>query len=232
MNRAGGAEPYRGILHSAQPLIALAEIGRVAADPALVGRIREALRRCLDTYVYPLSELTPFGVIPFGLYRELSSEGDLYRPWRDGYRYRFLMPENHPQRINHGLAGHWTSWSHALALAGMFLGEARCTDLAWKQLHWLLGCNPFNACVISGVGYNNPMPHSRFLGTFPGGFCTAFNGSADDLPQLDQDADAQWNTTEYWMTPLSNTLMALSLLNPPSDGGARRLGGVASAPLG
>jgi hypothetical protein len=231
-NSTGGAEPYRGILHSAQPLIALIEVGRVGADTALVGRIRDVLRRCLDAYVYPLAELTPFGVVPFGLYRERASEGDLYRPWRDGYSYRFLMPENHPQRINHGLAGHWTSWSHALALAGAFFGEARCTDLAWRQLHWLMGCNPFNACVISGVGYNNPMPHSRFLGTFPGGFCTAFNGSAADMPLLDQDGDAQWNTTEYWMTPLSNTLMALSLLNPQAGAAARRLGGVASAPLG
>lgn len=52
------------------------------------------------------------------------------------------------------------------------------------------------------------------------------------MPRLDQDGDAQWNTTEYWMTPLSNTLMALALLNPLLDGTARRLGGVASAPLG
>ncbi len=231
-NSTAASEPYRGILHSAQPLIALVEIGRAVADPTLSERIRDVLRLCLDTYVYPLAELTPFGVIPFGLYRVKASEGDLYRPWKDGYFYRFLMPENHPQHINHGLAGHWTSWSHALALAGVFMEEARCTDLAWRQLHWLLGCNPFSSCMISGVGYNNPMPHSRFLGTFPGGFCTSFNGSADDRPQLDLDGDAQWNTTEYWMTPLSNTLMALALLIPPADGAARKLGGVASAPLG
>jgi hypothetical protein len=231
-NSTGAAEPYRGILHSAQPLIALAEIGSASREPALRERVAGVLRRCLDAYVYPLSELTPFNVMPFGLYKEAASEGDLYRPWRDGYLYRFLMPEHHPQRINHGLAGHWTSWAHALALAGLFLDEPRCTDLAWRQLHWLLGCNPFNASVVSGVGYNNPMPHSRFLGTFPGGFCTAFNGSADDQPQLDLDGDAQWNTTEYWMTPLSNTLMALALLNPREDGASRKLGGVASAPMG
>ena len=53
-----------------------------------------------------MAGLTPFGIIPFGAYRQAVSEGDLYRPWRDGYHYRFLMPEHHPQRINHGLAGH------------------------------------------------------------------------------------------------------------------------------
>jgi hypothetical protein len=223
-NSAGSAEPYRGILHSAQPLIALAQIARLGPDGALRASIRGVLRQCLEAYVFPMAALTPFGIMPFGAYREAVSEGDLYRPWRDGYRYRFLMPEHHPQRINHGLAGHWTSWSHALALCGSLLGEPRCTELAWRQLHWLLGCNPFNSCLVSGVGYNNPMPHSRFLGTFPGGFCTSFNGSADDMPQLDLDGEAQWNTTEYWMTPLANTLMALAVLNPQAADASRKLG--------
>jgi glycosyl hydrolase family 9 len=231
-NTTGGSEPYRGILHSAQPLIALVEIARAKADPSLRDQITGALRRCLEAYVYPMSNLSPFRIMPFGAYREAVSEGDLYRPWRDGYRYRFLMPENHPQKINHGLAGHWTSWAHALALVGALLEEPRCTELAWRQLHWLLGGNPFNSSLVSGVGYNNPMPHSRFLGAHPGGFCTGFNGSADDQPQLDLEGDAQWNTTEYWMTPLSNTLMALAVLNPPSDDPSRKLGRLAMGPKG
>jgi hypothetical protein len=230
MNSAGAPEPYRAILHSAQPLIALAEIANANDDPKLRETILGVLRRCVEAYVYPLSGLTPFGIIPFGLYRDPVSDGDLYRPWRAGYSYRLLMPEHHPQRINHGLGGHWTSWSHALALVGILLDEPRCTDLAWRQLHWLLGCNPFNACLVSGVGYNNPMPHSRYLGTLPGGFCIGFNGSAGDLPQLDQEGDAQWNTTEYWMTPLSNALMALGLLNPQPDDASRKLGRGASPP--
>jgi glycosyl hydrolase family 9 len=231
-NVTGGSEPYRGILHSAQPLIALAEISRAAADPKTKTQIESVLRRSIEAYVVPLSALTPFKIMPFGLYRQPVSEADLYRPWKDGYTYRFLMPEHHPQRINHGLAGHWTSWSHALALVGRLLDEPRCTELAWRQLQWLLGCNPFNASMVSGVGYNNPMPHSRFLGTFPGGFCTSFNGSADDQPQLDQEGDAQWNTTEYWMTPLSNALMALAQLCPEGADPSRRLGTVPKAAQG
>ena len=232
MNRTGGNEPYRGILHSAQPLIALAEISLATADPALREEIACVLRRCVEAYVLPLAGLSPFNILPFGLYAEPASKGDLYRPWRDGYLVRFFMPAHHSQRINHGLGGHWSSWAHALALVGRVLGDSRCTELAWKQLHWLLGCNPFNSCLVSGAGYNNPMPHSRFLGTYPGGFCNGFNGSADDQPLLDLEGDAQWNSTEYWMTPLSNTLMALGLLNPPSTDASRKLGQKARAPSG
>jgi len=223
-NEAGGREPYRGLLHSAQPLIALAETARAAPDDALRATAAGTLARCLERYVYPLAELTPFGAMPYGLFGAAASEGDLYRPWRDGYRYRFFMPARHRQRINCGLSGHWTSWAHALALAGAFLGEARCRELAWRQLYWLFGANPFNATVVSGVGFNNPMPHSRFLGTCPGGFCAGFIGSAEDEPELDLDGNAQWNTTEYWMTPLSNALMALSHLNPPRGAHGQRLG--------
>lgn len=224
MNETGGSEPYRGVLHSAQPLIALAELARETAGQGLRATAKGVLRQCLERYVNPLAALTPFGAIPFGVYGKATSEGELYRPWRDGYLFRFFMPAHHHQRINHGLSGHWTSWAHALALAGAVLEEARCTELAWKQLQWLVGANPFNSSLISGVGYNNPMPHSRFFGTCPGGFCAGFIGSAEDQPLLDLDGDAQWNTTEYWMTPLSNALMALSLLNPARGEGCQRLG--------
>jgi len=223
-NSTGSREPYRGILHSAQPIIALAGIARMADDAKWREMAIGVLRRCMERYVFPLAELNPFRIMPFGAYAAPASEGDLYRPWRDGYTYRLFMPEHHQQRINHGLGGHWTSWAHGLALAGKVLREQRCLDLAWSQLHWLIGCNPCNSSMISGVGYNNPMPHSRYLGTFPGGFCNGFNGSADDQPQLDLDGNVQWNTAEYWVTPLSNALMALGHLTPPPGPASQKLG--------
>jgi hypothetical protein len=231
-NQAGGSEPYRGVLHSAQPLIALSGIARAEVHPGRRTAAEDVLRQCMERYVFPLAALTPFGVMPFGAYGKAASEGDLYRPWRDGYLYRFFMPAQHEQRINHGLSGHWTSWAHALALAGNLLGEPRCAEIAWRQLHWLIGANPFNSSLISGVGYNNPMPHSRFLGTYPGGFCAGFIGSPEDLPLLDLDGNAQWNTTEYWMTPLSNALMALSLLNPARGASCQKLGSPARSDPG
>jgi hypothetical protein len=134
------------------------------------------------------------------------------------------MPEHHHQRINHGLGGHFMSWAHALALTGKLLNDPKCTELAWRQLYWLIGGNPFNSSMISGVGYNNPMPHSRLLGTYPGGFCIGFIGSPEDQPVADLQADAMWNTSEYWMVPLSNALMALSILNPSKPTASRKLG--------
>jgi hypothetical protein len=214
MNENVGSEPYRALLHSAQPLIALAQVVRERGDSELGDRIRSIFTECLERYVFPLSSQSPFGFIPFGVYTKAASEKDVYRPWRDGYLFRFFMPEHHSQKINHGLAGHWTSWAHGLALLAGVLNDSRARDLAWQQLYWLTGQNLHNSCQISGLGYNNPMPHSRHLGTQPGGFFIGFIGTADDRPHVDLQGDAQWNTTEYWMTGLSNAVMALSLLQP------------------
>jgi len=223
-NETGGKEPYRGILHSAQPIIALCKTLELPESAPLRDSILTVLKTCFDQYILPLSELTPFRIIPFGVYARPASEGDLYRPWRDGLFYRFFMPEFHVQRINHGLSAHYTSWAHGLALLAKALNEPRCVNLAWAQLHWLIGQNPYNSTSISGVGYNNPMPHSRLLGTFPGGFCTGFCGTPEDMPHQDTEADAQWNSTEYWQPGISSTLLALGNLPPTCNNAQQKLG--------
>jgi len=224
INKTGEEEAYRGILHSAQPLIALAEVLTHANDEEWIEKLKAVLRSCLEGYVMPLSETNPFGFMPFGIYGQAASEGDKYRPWKDGRLFRFFMPANHKQNINHGLGGHWTSWAHALALVGKVLNDPRATQLAWQQIHWLTGQNLHNSTLISGVGYNNPMAYSRFLGTYPGGFCSGFCSTSDDLPYLDQKAEPQWNTTEYWMVPLSNMMMALAHLLPKDSPQEAKLG--------
>jgi hypothetical protein len=162
--------------------------------------------------------------MPYGTYRTPPTEDELYRPLRDNLSFRFVMPVNHFQKINHGLAGHWMSWAHALAYAGRMLNDSEFTDLAWSQIDWLLGNNDIDVSMVTGVGYMNPMPHSRFLGTVIGGFCNGFRGTADDIPTIDMERKAEWNSTEYWNVPLSNCLMALSWLLPAKLAPSAKIG--------
>lgn len=224
IDRTNEAEPYRGILHSAQPLIALAEVIKSAQDEVLIAKLKGVLHVCLENYILPLSGQSPFGFMPFGVYTKAASEGDVYRAWKNDLVFRFFMPARHHQNINHGLGGHWMSWAHGLALVGSVLQDARATNLAWKQIHWVTGQNLHNATLISGVGYNNPMPYSRFFGTYIGGFCAGFCSTPEDMPYQDQIAEPQWNSTEYWMVPLSNMLMALTLLIPKNSQATHKLG--------
>ena len=124
------------------------------------------------------------------------------------------MPVNHQQKVNHGLAGHWAAWAYALALIGQVLDSQKAEELAWSQIHWLTGANDKDVSFISGVGFNNPMPHSRFLGTIIGGFMNGFRGSTADIPEVYCNREAEWNSTEYWNAPLCYSLLAFGTLLP------------------
>ncbi|MGK7395108.1 MAG: glycoside hydrolase family 9 protein [Candidatus Cyclobacteriaceae bacterium M3_2C_046] len=207
-----GHEPYRGILHSAQPLIALSLFALYSPDHELSGKIKVALEACKNNYILPLSKTNPFSMMPYGLFNKQLTEKDTYREFDYDLKFRFFMPDNSSQRINHGLGGHWTSWAHGLALMGKILKDNDLTNLAWHQIYWMIGNNPLNTSSISGIGYNNPMPHSRFFGTMPGGFMVGARGSLTDEMVVDLEARAEWSSTEYWNVPTANTLLALSVL--------------------
>lgn len=207
-------DPYRGILHSAQPLIGLVRFMDFFPEHKLVEMVRATVQMCWKKYVKPMVVTSPFGIMPYGQFFENATELDKYRSIGDELKFRFFMPDNSAQKINHGLGGHLTSWSHALAYAGEVLKNEEMKSVAWDQLYWLLGNNPKNSSVISGIGYNNPMPHSRFFGTMTGGFCVGPIGDMDDEIVLDLESRAAWNSTEYWNPPVGNSLMALSFLLP------------------
>ena len=211
---AARKDAYRGILHSAQPIIGLVRALEYCPDLSMLEEIEEVLQVCWNKYIKPMSETNPFGVMPYGLFLQKATDKDLYRNFHGNLKFRFFMPDNSPQQINHGLGGHWTSWSHALSMLGNLFEDQEMKAVAWDQIYWLLGGNVKNSCVISGVGYNNPMPHSRFFGTLIGGFCVGPIGNLQDETVLDLDARAAWNSTEYWNPPVGNSLMALSLLLP------------------
>ena len=204
-------DPYRGILHSAQPLIALAMVHDLFPGKKIAEKIKASLSLCSEQYVIPATGTSPFRIMPYGFYFAPASD-EIYRFFSKDLCFRFFMPDNSAQKLNHGLNGHWMSWSHAMALASRILNSDKLADLAWAQIYWALGNNPAMASLVTGAGYNNPMPHSRFLGPYPGGFMSGFIGDVNDKAVLDMEGCAQWNTTEYWNTPLANCMMALAEL--------------------
>lgn len=46
--------------------------------------------------------------------------------------------------------------AHFLRSAAALTGEQQYADLAQRQLDWIMGCNPWDASAIEGVGYNQP----------------------------------------------------------------------------
>jgi hypothetical protein len=85
-----------------------------------------------------------------------------------------------------------------LGAAGRAFGKQEYRELALRQLEWVMGSNPFGACLMTGEGMRNPYPHSRYVGLIPGGIMNGIAGNMKDEPVLDMSNGFDWRTTEYW----------------------------------
>jgi len=92
----------------------------------------------------------------------------------------------------------------------------RLRSFADAQLDWILGCNPFDICMLHGSGRNNPRyePHCP---NAPGGICNGITGGfvdefdIDFLPEaLEGRSDHRWRWSEQWIPHASWFLLALS----------------------
>jgi hypothetical protein len=83
---------------------------------------------------------------------------------------------------------HYATNALVLGLLATIRGDAgkKYVTLAYHQLEWIVGANPFAASMMTGEGMRNPFPHQRFVGQIPGGIMNGIAGNASDEPILDQ----------------------------------------------
>jgi hypothetical protein len=99
--------------------------------------------------------------------------------------------------------------------------RAKLEAYAWNQLDWILGENPFDACMLHGSGRNNP-PYMFFdsyeYTNAPGGICngitSGFSNEDDidfNLPYKVTGADHDWRWGEQWLPHASWFLLATAM---------------------
>lgn len=93
-------------------------------------------------------------------------------------------------------------------------------SFATDQLNWILGLNPFDSCMLEGVGHNNPA--YGFFGTFeytnaPGGIVNGITSGFDNeddidfnLPYSQTGKDADWRWAEQWLPHAAWYILAVS----------------------
>jgi hypothetical protein len=96
-------------------------------------------------------------------------------------------------------------------------------SFALDQLNWILGLNPFDSCMLEGVGHNNPA--YGFFGTFeytnaPGGIVNGVTSGFEDedsidfnLPYSQTGKDADWRWAEQRLPHASWYMFAVALRN-------------------
>ncbi|MCL5005118.1 MAG: glycoside hydrolase family 9 protein [Acidobacteria bacterium] len=207
--------PYFSVVYPAMPAYALLELYDAFPDAEDRPRWKDAVRMHLDEFVIPLAERNPYHLIPSGLYLGRPSP-ETYRPLAGRLTYRYFMPVR-KQWFWLGIDSNLEN--NALMAARFALitkddpgGGKQYADLAYRQLEWVMGGNPFGACLMTGEGMRNPYPHSRFVGLIPGGIMNGIAGNAEDEPVLDQAYTFHWRTNEYWSPHVAYYLWSVSTL--------------------
>lgn len=209
---AAAGEPLVNIVYSAMPALALLDAHDTFDRAAERPRWFEAVRLYVDGYVVPLTSHSAYRILPAGIYIG-SPTAELYRPLAGRLTYRYFLPVRKQfwwQGANCHLA------QHALLLGRLArlipASSETYSALAYRQLEWIVGANPFGASLMTGQGARNPYPHSRFVGPIPGGIMNGIAGNERDEPVLDRQNGLDWRTNEYWSPHVAFFIWANSIL--------------------
>jgi hypothetical protein len=141
---------------------------------------------------------------PFGLARQFArAVGDAQ------CRVRWFMPHRNEtgywwQGENARLASLAAAF-HAAADSGIDVPADRLRAVATQQVAWILGCNPFDACLMNGRGWNN-VEYAWNMPNMAGGICNGITADPADesqpqfsLASPNQGLDLTWRWNEQWL---------------------------------
>jgi hypothetical protein len=211
-----GTRPYFHPSDAGLPVVSLLNYLEIA-PPAEQDPIRDAVERSLRF------ELTVTGEVnnPFGYARQLVRMGN------GTVRTAFFFPHDTEaapwwQGENARLASLAAAARMAMPLfAGKPELQAQLSLYAWNQLHWILGRNPFDACMLIGSGHNNPeymffrsYKYTSAPGAIVNGITAAL--SSEDGIAYNQGfavtgKDDDWRWSEEWLPHAAWYLYAISL---------------------
>lgn len=195
-----GAEDGRPYFHSAEaglPVLALLRFAELVPDS---GDARAAAVRVMAD----AATRTDAVANPFGYPRQ-------HARWTTGEeRDTFFFPHHNDtgywwQGENAGIASLSAAASAVAALPECPPDVARrLRQLAYDQLHWVLGNNPFDACMLQGRGRNNA-EYSIEYPNLPGGIANGITSGLDDehdiafLPSTENARTHTWRWAEQWI---------------------------------
>jgi hypothetical protein len=210
-----GQRPFFHASDGGLPVVSLLYYSEIA-DAAVKQRVLDTVKKSLEFELTISSEVNN----PFGYSREYVQDKTGAR------RTTFFFPHNSDaapwwQGENARLA----SVATAARLAEQFFPQdatfrSHLETFATNQLNWILGLNPFDSCMLNGVGRNNP-PYMYFdsweFTNAPGGISNGITSGFHDesdidylLPYRETGADNDWRWGEQWLPHAAWYLLAVS----------------------
>lgn len=198
-----GADDGRPFFHAAEPglpILALLRYAEVTHDDDAAARARRCAVRAMEAVVRR-TEAVPN---PFGYPRQRAR-------WRTGEeRDTFFFP--HANDTGYWWQGENAGISSFAAAASQVADAAECPNglrtrlrrLAADQVQWILGRNPFDACMLQGRGHGN-VEYAVEFPNLPGGIVNGITSGLDDehdigfLPPGTMHHDDSWRWAEQWI---------------------------------
>ncbi|MGD1077599.1 MAG: glycoside hydrolase family 9 protein [Candidatus Sulfotelmatobacter sp.] len=210
-----GQRPFFHASDGGFPVVSLLYYSEIA-DPTTTQQVLDTVKKSLEFELALTAEVSN----PFGYSREYVQDKTGAR------RTTFFFPHNSDaapwwQGENARLASVATA---ARLAARVFVEDAafrkQLEAFATNQLNWILGLNPFDSCMLNGVGRNNP-PYMYFdsweFSNAPGGISNGITGGFRDeshidymLPYRQTGADNDWRWEEQWLPHAAWYLLAVA----------------------
>ncbi len=204
----------RPFFHAAEagyPLIALTRYLDFEMDDQRRKQTISSIQKHIDFNLTITNEVNN----PFGYPRQL------VKAINEETRSSFFIPHNNE-------SGYWyqgenarlASLASAFNLCQKYMTEeqkSKTNEFVQNQINWILGLNPFNICMLDGVGYNNPEylePHDwNYVGGIANGI-TAGVGNESDIAFLpypqNEDPAQRWRWPEQWIPHAAWFMLAVT----------------------
>lgn len=203
--------PYFHAAEAGFPAIALMEYEKIAENKE---EVKTVIKNALQFELDITTEVTN----PFGYGRQYTKDIDNVQ------KTAFFIPHKNE-------TGYWWQGENARLAslaAAAYMGSVLFKDnkefsealvkFGNDQIHWILGLNPYDMCMLYGRGRNTPDYHEAWP-SFPGGVCNGITGGflderdIDFQPECAQTMDDTWRWGEQWIPHASWLLFASSIID-------------------
>jgi hypothetical protein len=195
-----GEEPFFHAVEAGLPILALIRFLRTDPGGPIAAAASGAIRASLGFEL----EVTREVFNPFGYARQYC------RPSGGAKRASFFIPHANP-------SGYW--WQGEDARIASLAAAARAASplplangmsaalrqYAADQMNWILGLNPYDACMLHGKGRNNPEYEWGWFNA-PGGIANGITSGFRDEEDIDflpeeaaRDGAHRWRWSEQWI---------------------------------
>jgi hypothetical protein len=213
-----GDRPFFHPVDAGMPVVSLLGYAEIA-DGAGREKALEAVRKSLSFELAVTAEVAN----PFGYSRQLVQSKDGAATRRTSF---FFPHDTETAPWWQGENARLGSMAAAARLAARYFGEDKAfadkvRAFGRDQLNWILGLNPFDACMLHDKGRNN-IPYMFFdsyeYTNAPGGICNGITGGYTDEEDIDfglryaqTGKDDDWRWAEQWLPHAAWYLFAVAI---------------------